>query len=124
MDIEFNYRRNPSRLPEESLPLLNSITNLNFLRNLKSSKKLFSSFKHTGKVSLEKTNDENITKNIEKINYCLSQMDNTQKNVFVLKTYENVTTQAICNILNISENEFWNYISAARNELKEALYTN
>lgn len=124
MEIEFNYRSAPSRLPKESTSLLNSVTNLNFLRNLKPSKKTFLSFQNTNKVSLETINDKNVVDNLGKINFCLSQMNSTQKNVFVLKTYDNVSTNDICKRLKISENEFWKHISEARKELKEILYTN
>jgi len=79
MEIEFNYRSAPSRLPKESTSLLNSVTNLNFLRNLKPSKKTFLSFQNTNKVSLETINDKNVVDNLGKINFCLSQMNSTQK---------------------------------------------
>jgi len=123
MDIEFNYRVDSSGASKGVRPIINTTANINFLKSLVPSKNPFPSFKKTTKVSLEAVKDKNNADEFIKVNSCLSQMSSIQKDVYVLKTFKNVSTREICNDLKISEYDFWKYISAARKEITNALYT-
>jgi len=118
MNIEFNYRADSSGATKGVRPIINTAANINFLKSLVPSKNPFPSFKSTTAVKDENNADEFI-----KVNSCLRQMSTIQKDVYVLKTFKNVSTREICSDLKISEYDFWKYISAARKEITNALYT-
>jgi len=124
MDIKFNYSTNPSGLSERLRPLLSSLTNLNFLRTKKTFKNPFSSFSNGTEFSPTPSNEKKSTEQIQELNSCLREMNPKQMKVFVLKTFEDLSTNDICSRLNITENDFWKYIGAAREEISERLFAN
>jgi len=97
MDIQFKYQNNASKISKPFKSLLNTSVVLS--------------------PAAHKTSSDKITK----INLCLQEMNTTQQKVFVLKTIKKQKTQDICAQLNITENEFWNHLNAARKELIEKL---
>jgi len=124
MDIKFNYRTNSSGLTERLKPLFNTVTNLKFLWSQTLSKNPFPSFSKDSGFETTSSEQNKSAERTKKLNLCLQQMNPKQKTVFVLKTFEDLSTKDICNRLDISENDFWKYIGNARKEISEKLFVN
>jgi len=124
MDIKFNYRTNSLGLSDRLRPLLSTVTNLNFLRNQTYFKNPFPSFSKATEAGPTPPKQKKSAERIMKLNLCLQQMNPKQKKVFVLKTFEDLSTKDICNRLEITENDFWMYIGNARKEISEKIFVN
>jgi len=120
MDIKFNYPSNSSGLSERLRLLLKTVTNSNFLRNKIVFKNPFSKGTEYTSLNQKKSTEQQI----QMLNLCLEQMNPKQKKVFVLKTFEHLSTNDICSRLNISENDFWKCLGDARKEISERLFVN
>lgn len=62
-------------------------------------------------------NTKNINFNAKLLTEVLKEIPVIQKQVFILKTFDEKPTKEICTILKINEKQFWSYIHNVRVKL-------
>lgn len=58
------------------------------------------------------------------INWCIEHLKNVQKNVFILKYLEDLDSEEICKVLNISLSNYWVLIHRARLQMRDCVEKN
>jgi RNA polymerase sigma-70 factor (ECF subfamily) len=61
---------------------------------------------------------------VEQLKRCIELLPAKMKQVFTLRTVEEVPTSEVCEVMNISENNLWVILYRARMQLRSCLDTN